>query len=98
MIRVANQNFTVWKEITKGRKERLQNLPEYGERALLEFRTTPAQPVPFRAFGKLSLRVSFRYILLGLRNISEQKLCKSCVIHIISPPFLFFRFSAAPRG
>ena len=48
MIRVANQNFTVWKEIT-----RLQNLPEYGERVLLEFRTTPAQPVPFRAFGKL---------------------------------------------
>ena len=47
MIRVANQNFTVWKEITK------QNLPEYGERVLLEFRTTPAQPVPFRAFGKL---------------------------------------------
>lgn len=48
MIKVANQNFTVWKEIT-----RLQNLPEYGERVLLEFRTTPAQPVPFRAFGKL---------------------------------------------
>lgn len=48
MIRVANQNFTVWKEIT-----RLQNLPEYGERVLLEFRTTPAHPVPFRAFGKL---------------------------------------------
>lgn len=53
MIRVANQNFTVWQEITKGHKERLQNLPEYGERVLLEFRTTPAQPVPFRAFGKL---------------------------------------------